>query len=114
MQDKIAVIGLGYVGLPVAVAPAEKFSGIIGFGVKPITHDPLTAPLQVKCEYGITISPLSKFNNLDALILAVPHAQYCKKAVNFPGMLRKGGIFSDIKSVVDRKLIPSDVRYWSP
>jgi len=28
-------------------------------------------------------------------------------------MLRKAGIFADIKSVVDRKLIPGDVRCWS-
>lgn len=31
--EKIAVIGLGYVGLPVAVALAEKFSDVIGFDV---------------------------------------------------------------------------------
>ena len=28
-------------------------------------------------------------------------------------MLRKAGIFADFKSVVDRKLIPGDVRYRS-
>lgn len=31
---KIAVVGLGYVGLPVAVALAKKFPGVIGFDVK--------------------------------------------------------------------------------
>jgi len=83
------------------------------FGIKPVLHDPLADPAQVKREYGITLSPLSKFKNMDALILAVPHAQYRKKPSALPAMLRKGGIFADIKSVVDRKLIPSDVRYWS-
>ena len=33
MLGKIAVIGLGYVGLPVAVAFAEKFPGTIGFDI---------------------------------------------------------------------------------
>jgi UDP-N-acetyl-D-galactosamine dehydrogenase len=33
MSSKIAVIGLGYVGLPVAVAFAKKFPGTIGFDV---------------------------------------------------------------------------------
>jgi UDP-N-acetyl-D-galactosamine dehydrogenase len=33
MQEKIAVIGLGYVGLPVALAFARKFPGSIGFDV---------------------------------------------------------------------------------
>ncbi|MEP2101077.1 MAG: nucleotide sugar dehydrogenase [Parasphingorhabdus sp.] len=31
MHEKIAVIGLGYVGLPVAVSLAKKFDGVVGF-----------------------------------------------------------------------------------
>ncbi|MBV9548703.1 MAG: nucleotide sugar dehydrogenase [Alphaproteobacteria bacterium] len=33
MGEKVAVIGLGYVGLPVAVAFAEKFPGTVGFDI---------------------------------------------------------------------------------
>lgn len=33
-MSKIAVIGLGYVGLPVAIALAEKFPDIVGFDIK--------------------------------------------------------------------------------
>lgn len=33
MSEKIAVIGLGYVGLPVAVALSERFPGTIGFDI---------------------------------------------------------------------------------
>jgi len=33
MAEKIAVIGLGYVGLPLALALAKKFSGTIGFDI---------------------------------------------------------------------------------
>ena len=33
MQNRIAVIGLGYVGLPVAVAFAEKYPGTTGFDI---------------------------------------------------------------------------------
>src|SRR5262245_48883437 len=33
MQEKIAVIGLGYVGLPVALGFARKFPGTVGFDV---------------------------------------------------------------------------------
>jgi UDP-N-acetyl-D-galactosamine dehydrogenase len=33
-NEKIAVIGLGYVGLPVAVALAEKFPDVVGFDIK--------------------------------------------------------------------------------
>jgi UDP-N-acetyl-D-galactosamine dehydrogenase len=33
MPENFAIIGLGYVGLPVAVAFAKKFSGVIGFDI---------------------------------------------------------------------------------
>ncbi len=34
MSEKIAVVGLGYVGLPVAVACARHFSGTVGFDIQ--------------------------------------------------------------------------------
>jgi len=83
------------------------------FGIMPIVHDPLADAGEVKREYGLAISPFSAFKNLDALILAVPHADYLRKTVQMPAMLRKGGILADVKSVIDRKLIPGDLRYWS-
>jgi hypothetical protein len=30
-----------------------------------------------------------------------------------PATLRTGGTLADVKSVIDRKLIPGDLRYWS-
>src|SRR5277367_4860963 len=33
MSERIAVIGLGYVGLPVALAFARKFPGTVGFDI---------------------------------------------------------------------------------
>lgn len=33
MSEKIAILGLGYVGLPVAIALAEKFDHVIGFDI---------------------------------------------------------------------------------
>jgi UDP-N-acetyl-D-galactosamine dehydrogenase len=91
----------------------DVISELQTFGIMPIVHDPLADATEVKREYGLAISPLSQFKNLDALILAVPHAEYLQKIAKMPAMLRKGGILADIKSVVDRNLIPGNVRYWS-
>src|SRR5688572_9851672 len=33
MSERIAVIGLGYVGLPVALAFARRFEGVVGFDI---------------------------------------------------------------------------------
>lgn len=35
MSEKIAIIGLGYVGLPLAIALAKKFSNTLGFDINP-------------------------------------------------------------------------------
>ena len=35
MERKIGVLGLGYVGLPVAIAFARDFSGVVGFDINP-------------------------------------------------------------------------------
>ena len=43
MSEKIAIIGLGYVGLPVAVALARKFEGVVGFDVSQRRVDTLNA-----------------------------------------------------------------------
>src|SRR5688572_10740218 len=42
MSERIAVVGLGYVGLPVALAFAKKFPGTIGFDI----NEPKVASLK--------------------------------------------------------------------
>ena len=83
------------------------------FGITPVAHDPLADPKEVAKEYGLPVTPLKDFKNLDALILAVPHKQYLNAPAMMTKMLRPGGILVDIKSVIDRGTIPSDLRYWS-
>jgi UDP-N-acetyl-D-galactosamine dehydrogenase len=83
------------------------------FGIKPVAHDPLAVASDVSHEYGLEMSKLPQFKELDALILAVPHRQYLEKPAKLNSMLRDGGIFVDIKSAIDPKTIQSNLRYWS-
>ena len=83
------------------------------FGIKPVAHDPLASPGDLDHEYGLTMSKLPQFKDLDALILAVPHRQYLEKPAKLTAMLRDGGIFVDIKSIMDPKAVPDRLRYWS-
>jgi UDP-N-acetyl-D-galactosamine dehydrogenase len=83
------------------------------FGIKPVAHDPLAAASDVSHEYGLEMSKLPQFKELDALILAVPHRQYLEKPAKLNSMLRDGGIFVDIKSAIDPKTIQGNLRYWS-
>jgi UDP-N-acetyl-D-galactosamine dehydrogenase len=83
------------------------------FGIKPVAHDPLATAGDLDHEYGLTMSKLPQFKDLDALILAVPHRQYLEKPAKLTAMLRDGGIFVDIKSTIDPKAVPDRLRYWS-
>lgn len=50
MQERVGVIGLGYVGLPVALAFADAFEGTVGFDVKQGRVDALRAGFDVTAE----------------------------------------------------------------
>jgi UDP-N-acetyl-D-glucosamine/UDP-N-acetyl-D-galactosamine dehydrogenase len=70
MSEKIAVIGLGYVGLPVSVALARKFDGVVGFDVSERRVDSLNAGSDWTGEISdaeLTASTLSVTADPDAL-----------------------------------------------
>ena len=75
MNDRIAIIGLGYVGLPVALAFAKKFPGTIGFD---INYEKITALKQ-------GIDPTSEIPNdeLKATTLQITSDPVDLKAANF-------------------------------
>lgn len=51
---------------------------------------------------------------LDALVIIVPHLPYLEKPMNeLMAMLKKDGIFIDVKSAFDLKKMPESIRYWS-
>ncbi|MDL2404337.1 nucleotide sugar dehydrogenase [Rhizobium calliandrae] len=81
LSERIAVIGLGYVGLPVAIALAEKFSDVVGFDIKISRVAALKAgeddtreisPARLK-ESGLRISSdIHDLQDRDLFIVAVP------------------------------------------
>ena len=91
----------------------DILSELKSFGITPMVHDPLAAPGELAHEYGLEMDKLAQFKGLDALILAVPHRQYLEKPAKLNAMLRDSGIFADIKSAIDPKAVPGNLRYWS-
>jgi len=75
------------------------------FGISALVADPVADPTEARREYGIELVPLETFAELDGLILAVPH-----RALANAGW---GGVFIDVKSVVDRGRVPAELHYWS-
>lgn len=81
MQEKIAIIGLGYVGLPLAIAIAKKFPHTIGFDINPEKISALKQKIDWTCEVSqddldnttlqIT-NQLNDLKNITFFIVAVP------------------------------------------
>jgi UDP-N-acetyl-D-glucosamine/UDP-N-acetyl-D-galactosamine dehydrogenase len=84
------------------------------YGIQAMVHDPLVDPDQAEREYGLALVDLDGVVELDALILAVPHrALFGGDAHALCARLVDGGVLFDVGGVVDRKTLPSSVRYLS-
>jgi UDP-N-acetyl-D-galactosamine dehydrogenase len=65
-------------------------------------------------EYGLKLSPLDEFENMDGLIFAVSHKAYLEMGQpKLLSYLRDGGVFADVKSALDPSKIERGIRYWS-
>jgi UDP-N-acetyl-D-glucosamine/UDP-N-acetyl-D-galactosamine dehydrogenase len=83
------------------------------FGVNPYVADPHADAAEVRHEYGIELAQLSDVRDFDAVILAVPHAEYLSSEDDILSRLRKDGIFVDIKSKMRGAEKKAGVVYWS-
>ena len=83
------------------------------FGIHPLVHDPMANAEGAHHEYGLTLTGLDTFRNLDALVLAVSHRSYVSALPDLLARLAPKGILIDIKSVVPVALVPEGVTYWS-
>jgi UDP-N-acetyl-D-galactosamine dehydrogenase len=86
------------------------------FGVEPLVHDPLADPGQARHEYGIELTPPEAMREVDAVVLAVPHADYLSRAgrAAIAAMFApRGGILIDVKSALEPGELPGNIVYWS-
>lgn len=93
---------------------ADILRELEAFGVEPIVHDPMADPAEAREIFGLPLQDLSAFRGLDALILAVPHRAYLEMDRDkLFGILTEGGVFLDVKSVIEPGTIPAGIGYWS-
>lgn len=82
-------------------------------GLHPMIYDPMVDPAMAHEEYGVTLCNKKDLNNLDALVLAVPHTEFMQSKQEFLSAVTKGGLVMDIKSAYQPAEIPSSLTYWS-
>jgi UDP-N-acetyl-D-galactosamine dehydrogenase len=84
------------------------------FGVQTVVHDPYADSKSATKEYGLTLSELSDFKNLDAVVFAVPHKAYLELPKDqIFSMLKSAGVFVDVKAVFNGEDCPKSITYWS-
>lgn len=84
------------------------------FGVQVIVHDPRADADEAKRYYGVNITELNEFQDLGALILAVPHREYLENSIpEYAKRLTQGGCLVDVKSAFDvKELNGNGLRFW--
>jgi UDP-N-acetyl-D-galactosamine dehydrogenase len=83
------------------------------YGIAALVSDPHADPDEASHEYGIALSDGTDLRDLDALILAVNHAQYLAEGAALAARVRPGGVLVDVKSALDRAELPGHLIYWS-
>lgn len=84
------------------------------FGVAPLVHDPLVPAEAAHREYGLDLASWDQIEDLDALVLAVPHRFYLEELGDDPGKkLKPQGVLFDVKSVFSPEQVRAGQRYWS-
>lgn len=84
------------------------------FGFSVLVHDPVADAAEVQHEYGLRLLEWSEVSRVDALVLAVPHAEFLSRSfAELAACLRPSGLVVDVKSVLDPEQISKrGMRLW--
>jgi UDP-N-acetyl-D-galactosamine dehydrogenase len=84
------------------------------FGIAPLVCDPYADPRETEHEYGLKLTPVAEFEGMDALILAVNHAEFLEAGAGaLVRRLNPASVFIDVKSCFEPAEFPAGVTYWS-
>jgi len=83
------------------------------FGIDPMIGDPLADAAETRHEYGLELTADADLRDLDALVLAVNHAEYVRDPAALLARVKNGGVVVDVKSALDPALVGEGLTYWS-
>ncbi len=91
----------------------DAYRELTDYGIEPFVHDARADPAAIMREYGVELSDLDRFNDLDALIYAVGHDEYRSLQYRLSDFISQGGIIADVRSLLDPDSLRDDIVYWS-
>ncbi len=84
------------------------------YGIGALVYDPMVDEHEAMEEYGIKLSKYEELEDLDALVLTVPHAAVMQKGKDkLLEKIKPGGILADIKSVYHGEQMPNNIQRWA-
>ncbi len=116
-EARVAVLGLAFK----EDVPDLRNSKVVdlvdelrAFGVQPLLHDPAAGAASIEQDFAVPPTALDEIRDLDALVLAVPHAAY--RALGAGGLAKRllpGGLFLDVKTAFSELAADPEVTYWA-
>lgn len=83
------------------------------YGINCQVVDPLADPHECEEEFGLKLVKLEDLRDLDALVLAVSHAQFLEMSLeNLIQVCGAEAVFIDVKSIFRTSKIPANIKYW--
>lgn len=82
-------------------------------GAEVFVHDPHADAAEADHEYALSLTAMDLIDNLDAAVIAVPHAVYAEQIGTILDKVRVDGAVIDVRSLVEPKQLRSDLTYWS-
>ncbi len=88
--------------------------GLHDYGVEVQIHDPFASAAEARHEYDVDLLDTTKLSPADAVVLAVPHAEFLSAGWDgIAAHLRGGaGIVIDVKARLDRSTRPATMTHW--
>ena len=72
------------------------------YGVQIQVHDPLAGSKEAKAEYGVELVPFEQLAPAAAVIIAVPHKEYCEMAAEkLLALTDCKPVLIDVKGILD-------------
>lgn len=83
------------------------------FGIEPLIHDPLVDVEEAFAEYQLKLVPWEHLNDLDALLIAVPHQQFVEMELEqLLACCKKPAVIIDVKGICDRSKLAPETFYY--
>lgn len=83
------------------------------FGINVQVVDPHVDPDDLKYQYDIALVSLAELDQLDGVIITVPHDRILEELDHVLNRLKENGVVIDVKTALQQNRLPVSVKYWS-